>query len=329
MPAPIPPPFGQVQPGELYVDLQTRTLWLGVSDTVSLDQAVLISNIEGADDLAAATLVQANAYTSSKLVGDSGLPIDPNGYSAIGHKHIAADVTNFVPAVEAVIAGSPSAGNFTRGMIMMWSGMLAEIGVGSLAGWALCDGSLGTPNLRDRFILGAGGGKQPGFISPANPLLVGGGSHIHTISAHALTLAEMPAHNHGGATGVEVNKHTHPISLLTDQQGSHQHVGLNPDGSNSDSAEGGPYISTNSGGHINVQSSPASTTAFAGLHQHNVAGNTGLDGVDHTHTIPQDGGGQGHTHTIIGGGGVHEHSVPQTTLRDAIPYVALAYIMKL
>jgi microcystin-dependent protein len=40
---------------------------------------------------------------------------------------------------------------FVSGMIMMWSGTIATIP----SGWLLCNGSSGTPDLRDRFIIGA------------------------------------------------------------------------------------------------------------------------------------------------------------------------------
>jgi len=39
------------------------------------------------------------------------------------------------------------------GGIIMWSGGIASIP----AGWALCNGQNGTPDLRDRFVVGAGG----------------------------------------------------------------------------------------------------------------------------------------------------------------------------
>lgn len=38
-----------------------------------------------------------------------------------------------------------------KGMIVMWSGLLADIP----EGWALCDGTNGTPDLLYRFVLGA------------------------------------------------------------------------------------------------------------------------------------------------------------------------------
>ena len=42
--------------------------------------------------------------------------------------------------------------SFVAGMIMLWSGSVASIP----SGWVLCNGSSGTPDLRDRFVVGAG-----------------------------------------------------------------------------------------------------------------------------------------------------------------------------
>jgi microcystin-dependent protein len=46
------------------------------------------------------------------------------------------------------------------GAIMLWSGRTGKKNVPP--GWALCDGSQGTPDLRDRFIVGSGGRYTPG-----------------------------------------------------------------------------------------------------------------------------------------------------------------------
>ena len=44
---------------------------------------------------------------------------------------------------------------------MMWSGTIADIP----AGWALCDGTKGTPNLLDQFIKGVpNGSTNPGAM---------------------------------------------------------------------------------------------------------------------------------------------------------------------
>lgn len=44
------------------------------------------------------------------------------------------------------------------GAIVVWSGLLADIP----SGWVLCDGTNGTPDLRDQFIRGAAPGQEPG-----------------------------------------------------------------------------------------------------------------------------------------------------------------------
>lgn len=49
------------------------------------------------------------------------------------------------------------------GVILMWSGSTDTIP----AGWALCNGQDGTPDLTDRFILGAEKTYQPGTTGGA------------------------------------------------------------------------------------------------------------------------------------------------------------------
>lgn len=75
------------------------------------------------------------------------------------------------------------------GIIMMWYGKLADIPTG----WILCDGTNGTPDMRDKFIYGA---KQDLGDLPAatgeGALANSGGtkSHNHTASqvAHSHTI---------------------------------------------------------------------------------------------------------------------------------------------
>ena len=51
-----------------------------------------------------------------------------------------------------VDVGGSAGGTIPVGGIIMWSGSIASIPTG----WALCDGNNGTPNLTDRFVVGAG-----------------------------------------------------------------------------------------------------------------------------------------------------------------------------
>lgn len=62
------------------------------------------------------------------------------------------------------------------GIIVMWSGLASNIP----AGWILCDGTGGSPDLRNRFIVGAGGTYGVGAAGgSADATLV---SHTHTAS---------------------------------------------------------------------------------------------------------------------------------------------------
>ncbi len=60
-----------------------------------------------------------------------------------------------------------------KSIIVLWSGAVVDIP----AGWALCDGNNGTPDLRDRFVIGAGGTWAPDVNFLTN---VVGGADIGT-----------------------------------------------------------------------------------------------------------------------------------------------------
>jgi microcystin-dependent protein len=82
------------------------------------------------------------------------------------------------------------------GIIAEWSGTTPP------TGWALCNGQTVAgygivPDLRDRFIIGAGNsytvGQTGGSLSKTSS---NAGGHTHTAQGTALTEAQMPAHNH-------------------------------------------------------------------------------------------------------------------------------------
>jgi microcystin-dependent protein len=66
-------------------------------------------------------------------------------------------------------------------MIMLWSGSIASIP----SGWALCDGSSGTPNLRDRFVVGAGNTYAVNATGGSADAIVVSHTHSITDSGHA------------------------------------------------------------------------------------------------------------------------------------------------
>jgi hypothetical protein len=82
---------------------------------------------------------------------------------------------------------TPTWGNaFVAGMIMLWSGSSASIPTG----WVLCDGNNSTPDLRNRFVVGATSTYAVGATGgSANAIVV---SHTHT----ATSTVTDPQHNH-------------------------------------------------------------------------------------------------------------------------------------
>lgn len=128
-----------------------------------------------------------------------------------------------------------------RGVIMLWSGSSASIPVG----WALCNGSSSTPDLRDRFVVGAG-----------------------TTYAVAAT---------GGSANAVVVSHTHTKTLSN--AGTHSHsVTMRSSGSGSGSFTGGG-IDTSC---ANVQADQfGAITTSAGDHSHSLTiDSTGVSGTN-------------------------------------------------
>lgn len=87
-------------------------------------------------------------------------------------------------------------GAVLTGMVLFWSGTSGTIPTGYL----LCDGTHGTPDLRDQFIVG-GGGSLPSS-GGSNPGATSAGSTGITIAGTALTSDQMPTHNHEFWSGV-------------------------------------------------------------------------------------------------------------------------------
>ena len=90
------------------------------------------------------------------------------------------------------------------GGIIMWSGTIAQ--AEALVNWKICDGQNGTPDLRDKFVLGAGSS-----VAASTAQVNDGNSSSNTIT---LTEGQMPSHNHdlndpNHSHGVTDNGHFH------------------------------------------------------------------------------------------------------------------------
>jgi hypothetical protein len=102
-----------------------------------------------------------------------------------------------------------SAFSVPTGGIIMWSGSIASIP----AGWFLCDGANGTPNLTNRFVVMAGGAYAVGASGGSTDAIVV--SHTHT----ATSGTESANHVHSGTTG-GAGAHSHALQYRSGGTGS-------------------------------------------------------------------------------------------------------------
>jgi hypothetical protein len=133
------------------------------------------------------------------------LGITVNGQELVPRKRLAS-----VPY--AMTAGVP------KGLISMWSGSADSIP----KGWALCDGNNGTPDLRDRFVVGAGSLYAKGA---AGGTVVKDLSHTHVTRDHTLTIEEMPSHTH------IQDAHSHATNMSNEDGGGASYQGRTGTGS--------------------------------------------------------------------------------------------------
>lgn len=124
-----------------------------------------------------------------------------------------------------ILGAAPTVAPIPSGAIVLWSGSIGSIPVG----WNLCDGTNGTPNLKDSFIVGAGNVYPvAGTGGSANTIVV---SHNHT----ATSVVTDPGHTHssnavylvtgggisGGGTGTAnatINPNTTGVTVATTNQ---------------------------------------------------------------------------------------------------------------
>jgi microcystin-dependent protein len=112
------------------------------------------------------------------------------------------------------------------GGIVIWSGSTLDIP----NGWQICDGTNGTPNLRNRFIIGAGdlfnvndngGSKDSELVSHTHTVTTNSNSHTHTFPASNTSTSfsfESIAQGSGTATNAVTSSngaHTHTLENIS------------------------------------------------------------------------------------------------------------------
>lgn len=239
---------------------------------------------------AASDRVPSEAAVSKAIAMSGNLPGGGVAGQVLAKKSDAAYDMQWDTLNYERIGAAPEAASVPVGGIILWSGSASAIP----AHWALCNGQNGTPDLRDRFIVGAGGIYSPGATGGAETVTLG--------------ISQIPSHTHTATPTVS----TGVGSLQTTSDGAHTHnaqckvVGESiwryPSfGQLGDGSRGGIKYGTS-----DTKPEEAFRILSSGAHTHTLSGAPSVSvSVSNANT---------------GGGGAHENRPP---------YYALCYIMRI
>lgn len=222
-------------------------------------------NVAGTANVSGALNVTGSAALPSNATAGGATLATTSGTQTLTNKTLTSPTLNS-PAITGgsitstpIGAGGASTGAFTSltvngvtnahvpsGVIVMWSGTVATIPTG----WRLCDGSNGTPDLRDRFIIGA----RQDNAGVANTNVTGaltqtGGSKDAIVVAHTHTMQSAGAHAHTYSEAINTGAHptgsgrfdpTGTQTATTSTAGAHTHT-IDSTGSSGDNANLPPY----------------------------------------------------------------------------------------
>lgn len=191
------------------------------------------------------------------------------------------------------------------GGIVLWSGSIASIP----AGWSLCNGTNGTPDLRERFVLGAG----------TTAVGATGGTTSHGHAAHD---------DHGALThaGAAVADHvvTQPSAHTVTQPDAHTQV---PAHTHPEQMQGGTSAAT---GGTNLMGSTATGGSLRTSSQSTLPPTGAPASIAHTGAAVS-----AHAGAAVSAHGVtqpSQHAAQQHSAHDSVahrpPFYALAYIMR-
>jgi len=195
------------------------------------------------------------------IVGNGSTWVAETGNTALQSLGVTATATelNTMDGITATTAEintldgiAPSGAGFgfiPSGGIILWSGSVASVP----SGWFLCNGSNGTPDLRNRFVVAAGDTYAVGAT---------GGSDSVT-----LTTDQMPAHTHTGTTNSDGN-HSHTAAIRDAWQG------------NTVNNSGGGFM------YVGQNNTNTYTTSTAGAHTHSFTTASTGGGASHENRPP-------------------------------------------
>ena len=213
----------------------------GATVNTALDDVVDVLNGDTAStpDLTAGSWkVGGTAITSNAA--------DLNILSGAAAAGVTSTEFGYLDGVTSAIQTQITSSLFPAGGIILWSGSTASIP----SGWVLCNGSNSTPDLRDRFVVGAG--------SSYGVNATGGASSV------TLSTSQIPAHNHSASssssTTIHDSGHSHSIPTV------------------STSGSGSQFGSRDGGNALTINTNSATTGITASTSTSTSIGNNGGGG---------------------------------------------------
>jgi hypothetical protein len=152
------------------------------------------TTVSGVLNLGSGGSIQDGEYAGGAIrsqPGDTSNQIKvPVGSPATAAGSVILTTANFLSQLPSGV------GAVISGMILIWSGLSTNIP----SGYVLCNGTNGTPDLRDQFVLG-GGGSLPTSGGSASTTTGAAATGV-TIAATVLTVDQLPAHHHTFFSGL-------------------------------------------------------------------------------------------------------------------------------
>ena len=232
-----------------------------VKDELNVSETLKVVGVSTFSDIRVtgiATITNQRVTGVSTFVGVS---------SFVSNISAGASITSVGDIVAGTGAKFKGYGTIPLGAIIMWSGSVASIPVG----WSLCNGTNGTPDLRERFVIGAGGDNSTvAGTTGYNPGDTGGANTV------TLDTTQIPAHNHPATS----------TSTTTITGGSGTFLtGASLSLSTGNNGSQGPASSVVTGGSISTSNGSVTTSASTTTTTTTTTSNTG-GGLAHENRPP-------------------------------------------
>ena len=182
--------------GSNVVDAVT-SLTTATIGTLTLGTLTLGTDLSVANGGTGASTLEANAV----VLG--------NGTSAV--QTVSPGTSGNVLTSDGATWASSALDTFSAGMIMLWSGSTGSIP----SGWVLCDGTNSTPDLRNRFVVGAGDTYAVDATGGSADAIVPAHTHDITDPGHTHTVGILTANDLSGGTGTSGAATRTPLNSFT------------------------------------------------------------------------------------------------------------------